>query len=299
MNSQKTIATVGMFDGVHRGHRDLLRRLSEEGAVRGLAPAVITFDAHPLALIAPEKAPLSLMTVDDKVAAIRAEGVDRVDVLKFDNALRALTAEQFMERLRDHYDVEALLLGFNHRFGSDRIDDIAHYQAIGRKLGMEVIRADELNDPSSPGLCSSSIRQALVEGDIATANAMLGRPYRLVGRVVSGHRLGRTIGFPTANIVAVDSRQLIPANGVYAADVILTSGERVRAMVNIGVRPTVDTSANPVVSIEVHLIDWSGDLYGATLAVDFLARLRSEMRFPSLAALRTQLIADRLSAKSW
>ena len=298
MSGAKSIATVGMFDGVHRGHRDLLRRLCDEADQRGLSPAVVTFDAHPLNLIAPDKAPLSLMTVDDKVAAIRAAGVDRVEVLTFDESLRKLTAKQFMERLRDRYDVAALLLGFNHRFGSDRIDDIAHYQSVGRELGMEVVRADELNDPTAPGICSSSIRLALSEGDVTSANAMLGRPYRLVGRVGCGHRLGRTIGFPTANIVALDPRQLIPARGVYAADVILPDGEKVRAMVNIGVRPTVDNSDRPETTVEVHLIDWTGDLYGVTLAVDFLARMRSEMHFPSIEALRSQLASDRLIAKN-
>lgn len=296
MSASGVIATVGMFDGVHRGHLDLLRRLRDETSARRLTPAVITFDTHPLALIAPEVAPPSLMTVSDKVAAIRAAGVDRVEVLPFDDALRSLTAEQFMTRLRDNYNVEALLLGFNHRFGSDRLDDLSAYQAIGRKLDMAIVRADEFTDSANRSVSSSAIRRSVAAGDIVAANAMLGRPYRLVGRVVAGHRLGRTIGFPTANIVAVDPGQLIPARGVYAVDVVLPDLTRIRSMVNIGVRPTVDSSDAPLTTIEAHLIDWQGDLYGSTISVDFLVRLRDEMRFDSVDDLRRQLALDRLAA---
>ena len=289
-----------MFDGVHRGHRALLDRLRREASVRGASPVVFTFDRHPLAHIAPERAPGALMTVSDKVDALKSAGIEDIEVLHFDEKLRSLTARQFLTMLHDDFGITALLMGFNHRFGSDRLDDLKQYEAIGQEIGIEIVRADELRDPAelSRVICSSSIREAIAEGDVTAAAKMLGRPFALRGKVVHGRQLGRTIGFPTANIEPSESALLVPRRGVYAVDVVLPGGERRRGMLNIGVRPTVDNSARPAPSVEVYIIDWHGDLYDKEIELEFIQRLRDERRFSDLDALRRQLALDLEETKS-
>ena len=294
MSGAARFATVGMFDGVHRGHLSLVRRLIDEAGERSLTPTVFTFDRHPLSLIAPDRAPALLTTVGEKAAKLRQAGVADVEVLSFDEALRALTAEEFLMMLRDRYGVKALLMGFNHRFGSDRISRIEDYEAIGLRLGVEIVRADELRDSSLPASVSSSaIRDALSRGDVAAAARMLGYNYKLWGKVVPGRQLGRTIGFPTANMEFADSGLMVPGAGVYAVDVTIPDGGCRRGMMNIGRRPTVDFSSRPAVTAEVHVIDWSGNLYGKEISVEFLDRIRDEMRFPDIDALRRRITADR------
>ncbi|MDE5555956.1 MAG: riboflavin biosynthesis protein RibF [Muribaculaceae bacterium] len=294
MTTTGKVATVGMFDGVHRGHRALLSQVTDEAKRRGAEAWVFTFGSHPLALIAPEKAPSPLMTTADKVSALKDAGVSGVEVLDFNEALRSLTAEEFLTMLRDRFGVSVLVMGFNHRFGRDRISDINHYQEIGRRLGMEIVRANELRDDDIEAtICSSSIREAIAEGDVRAAADMLGRPYALHGKVVEGKQLGRKIGFPTANVRLTDPAMLTPLKGVYAVDVTLPDGQKRRGMLNIGVRPTVDNASRPEVSIEVHIIDWSGDLYGHDVTIEFLTRLRDEQRFPDLTALTHQLQKDK------
>ena len=291
------VATVGMFDGVHRGHLALLSRVSDEARKRDGRAWVFTFAAHPLTLIAPDKVPSPLMTVADKVEALKATGIDGVEVLDFDEDLRRLTAEEFLTMLRDRYGVGVLVMGFNHRFGSDRVVELSHYREIGRRLGMEIIRADELRDDEiAATICSSSIREAIAEGDVKAAGDMLGRPYALHGNVVAGKQLGRKIGFPTANVSLTEPKMLTPLKGVYAVDVTLPGGEKRRAMLNIGVRPTVDDSDRPEVTIEAHIIDWSGDLYGQPLTIEFISRMRDELRFDDLDSLKRQLEKDKALA---
>lgn len=283
-----------MFDGVHRGHRALIERLCAEAARLGASPTVFTFDRHPLAVIAPDRAPATLMSLTDKVEALKGSGVAEVEVLHFDEALRSQTAREFLAMLHDDYGVDALLMGFNHRFGSDRLDDLAEYERLGRETGIEIIRADELRDESLTDrtICSSSIREAIAEGDVAAAAHMLGRPFAIEGKVVQGKQLGRTIGFPTANIEPNDNELLTPLNGVYAVEVGLPDGETRRGMLNIGVRPTVDGSAHPKQSVEVYIDDWDGDLYGKEIRLDFIKRLRDERRFADVESLRRQLALD-------
>lgn len=294
MSGAARFATVGMFDGVHRGHLSLVRRLIDETRERSLTPTVFTFDRHPLSLITPDRAPALLTTVGEKAAKLRQAGVADVEVLSFDEALRALTAEGFLRMLRDRYGVKALLMGFNHRFGSDRISRIEDYEAIGLRLGVEIVRADELRDSSLPeSVSSSAIRDALSRGDVAAAARMLGYHYSLRGKVVAGRQLGRTIGFPTANLEFADSGLMVPGAGVYAVDVTIPDGGCRRGMMNIGRRPTVDFSSRPAVTAEVHVIDWSGNLYGKEISVEFLDRIRDEMRFPDIEALRRRITADR------
>jgi len=300
MASGKKIATIGMFDGVHLGHQWLLRNLIAEAGRMGLEPVVFTFDRHPLEVLAPEKAPFYLMPLADKVAMVKACGINDVEVLTFDESLRSQAASQFVAYLSDVYGVSAIMMGFNHSFGSDRLTDFNDYLKVGKSLGVEMIKGDEWCGSAARvrRVCSSSIRRVLADGDMSGAAEMLGRQYEISGVVVAGKQLGRKIGFPTANISPGEPRQLIPASGVYAVDVELDSGEQRRAMLNIGVRPTVDTSADAPVSIEVHIIGWSGDLYGKTVKIRFVRRLRDERRFPSVEALRDQLRLDLEEVKS-
>lgn len=291
------IATVGMFDGVHLGHQWLVGCLVDEGRRRNLRPAVFTFDRHPLQLIAPAKAPQALMTLDRRVEALKSAGADDVFVLEFDDELRGLSASDFIKRLRDRYGVEAILMGYNHRFGSDCIVGFERYRSIGESLGVDIIKGREVTVGEEAGQVSSSaIREDLRKGDVAAAAAKLGRSYSLSGEVVHGRAIGRSIGFPTANIQLEDSRLLVPLNGVYAADVEYGIGQNGRAMVNIGVRPTVDDAESAPLSIEAHIIGVDENLYGQRIKLDFLRRIRSERRFSSLEALRTQLSADMSAA---
>ena len=291
------IATVGMFDGVHLGHCSLLSELKRLGAERGMATAVFTFDRHPLSIISPDKAPASLSPLDERVKRLLAAGVDDVEVLAFDGQLRALDARSFITMLRDRYGVRAILMGFNHRFGSDRLKNFADYAAIGRELGVEIVRGEEWSSgEGAHSVSSSSVRRALGEGNMKLAAEMLGRPYSISGKVVGGRRIGRKIGFPTANLQPDEATCQLPAPGVYAVDVAMPDGTVRRGMLNIGVRPTVDHSDCPALTIEVNIIGWDGDLYDSRLTLSFISRLRGEMRFADLDALRTQLTRDREAA---
>lgn len=293
------IATIGMFDGVHLGHRWLIDTLLAQSEKRGQSPVVFTFDRHPLSLIAPEKAPKSLMPVNLRIEKIMSAGVDEVILLEFDENLRSLTAERFMAKIRDEYGVKTILMGYNHSFGSDCIRDYEEFLRIGQREGVEIIKGEELTESDNKkGVSSSAIRLSLTAGDVEEAAMMLGRQYELAGEVVHGKQLGRSIGFPTANIIPSDAGQLIPGGGVYAVDVSLGYGEVRRAMLNIGVRPTVDRISDAPVSLEAHLIDWKGDLYGHEITVSFIKRLRDERRFETIDGLKAQLSIDLEAARS-
>lgn len=295
MSGTARIATVGMFDGVHLGHCSLLSDLKRLGDERGLVPTVFTFDRHPLGLISPDRAPSSLIPLAERIRRLHDAGVADVEVLTFDDKLRALDARSFITMLRDRYGVRAILMGFNHRFGSDRLQDFADYEAIGRELGVEIMRGEEWCG-SEHSVSSSSVRRALSEGDVKLAATMLGRPYGISGTVVGGHKIGREIGFPTANIRPDEATCQLPAPGVYAVDVTMPDGLVRRGMLNIGVRPTVDYSDSPELTIEVNIIDWDGDVYGNRLSLTFISRLRGEKRFEGIDELRRQLSLDRLAA---
>lgn len=292
----RRIAVVGMFDGLHAGHRSLLRHLANEARTRGLKPLVISFANHPLSLIAPQKAPGLLSSPSQKFELLRGEGFlpDEILITPFDEALRSTSAAQFLDILRDRHAVDVLLMGFNNHFGHDAPRDFHTYRDLAARAGITLIQAPELQ-PSAPvaSLSSSTIRTLIAEGDVATAAKLLGRPYSIEGRVIAGKALGRTIGFPTANILPAPAT-LIPAQGVYAAIASLPSGDTYPAMVNIGHRPTVDNTDAPI-SIEAHIIDLpqGSNLYNIQLTLAFSRRLRPERRFPTLDALRAQLAIDR------
>lgn len=300
---RKLAAVVGMFDGVHLGHRFLLDRLKEAACDRSLRPAVFTFPRHPLAVVNPPKAPGLLTDPAEKLSLLMEAGIAPEDInfMVFDSRLRSLSASEFLTMLHDRYNVGFILRGFNNRFGTERDLSPADYRRIAADCGIELEDADCFDDTSGArhssdhnhvSVSSSSIRNALAAGDIYLANNLLGYPYQLSGIVGPGKQLGRTIGFPTANIQLPHSLKLIPANGVYICTADITAG-RFRAMVNIGTRPTVDTNNRTVRSIEAHLLDFHDDLYGQTVTLRFHSRLRSEIRFPTIAALADQLAADR------
>ncbi len=306
------IAVVGMFDGVHSGHRYLLDQLRLQAAERSLKPLVITFTNHPLSVIAPDKAPRLLTLPLEKVALIRREGFlgDEILLLPFDEKLRSTSAAGFLGMLRGRFDCAALLMGFNNRFGHDAPGDFASYKQLAANAGIELIQAREL--PAREGVSSSEIRRLIAAGEVADAAALLGRPYTLTGTVVRGKALGRTLGFPTANL-HTPSTLILPAPGVYAATAtiapplfpsIVASRQASSkaelsypAMVNIGSRPTVDDPGAPL-SVEAHIIGLpeGTTLYDCRLTLSFVDRLRSERRFASLEALRAQLLLDRAAA---
>lgn len=286
------IAAIGMFDGVHCGHRAMIADMAAEAASRHLSPIVVTFDRHPLEVIAPDKAPGLLMPADVRIDTLRHCPVDSVEVLRFDRQMQALTAREFMTMLRDRFHVHTIYMGFNHRFGSDRITDIDHYRHIAASLGMDIIRGRETRIDTDCKLSSSHIRRLIAHGHIDAATAALGRPYAISGTIVTGRQIGRTIGFPTANLNPAMPRQLIPAPGVYACCATTPDGTRHRAIVNIGHRPTVAQPDDHRRTIEAHILDYSGNLYDRLLTLEFITRIRSEQHFPTLRDLTARIQTD-------
>lgn len=292
-------AVIGMFDGVHLGHRFLINRLKEEAGRRNLTPAVFTFPCHPLAIVNPAKAPSLLTGANEKVSRLTATGIatENVNLLKFDEAMRSMKAAEFMTFLHNNYNVDFILRGFNNRFGTERDLTTDDYRRIAANCGIELIDAESLtqqgeSEADTP-ISSSRIREALLTGNIEDANRMLGYKYQLNGTVVGGKRLGHTIGFPTANLNLTNSSKLIPADGVYIC-IAEINGVKSKAMVNIGTRPTVD-GINQLRTIEAHILDFNDDIYGKSLSLDFYHRLRSEIRFSSTGQLAEQLRLDRES----
>ncbi len=278
------VATIGMFDGVHEGHRFVLRQVVACAQQRGLQSMAITFD-HTL------RHDDVLTPLDEKLLLLSRTHIDKVEVLPFTAELKQMTARQFMEQvLKDRLGVKVLLTGYDNRFGHNREEGFDDYVRYGQELGIEVrqLRAEG-------AISSSLIRQLIADGNIGKANELLGHPYALPGRVEHGEHIGTQMGFPTANIVADDQRQLIPASGAYAVKVSIGDDTTWKAgMMNIGTRPTFDGSHQ---TLEVNIFDFDEDLYGKSLRVEFVSRLREERRFDSMEALREQLRKDEIQAK--
>ncbi len=285
------IATVGTFDGVHTGHRFLLAELKEYAAKLGLKPLAMVLDTHPLRVVRPADAPRRLSDFAEREQMIRRLGVE-VRPLHFSEQTRTLTSAQFIAKIADEIGVKALLVGHDNKFGSDRGSTIEDYKRSGAELGVKVIEAGKL-----PAASSSAIRKLLLAGDVHRANELLGYPYTLAGTVVHGKSLGRRLGFPTANIEVTDPLRLIPAPGVYAT-LIFTDETGVfhPSMTNIGHRPTVDAQGAPL-SIETHIFDFTADLYGRTVRLRLIGRIRPEERFDSLEALTARLRDDEREAR--
>lgn len=288
------VATLGCFDGVHRGHQLLIGMVLQKAKEKGLSSMVVTFDRQPRELFDSDYRPQLLSTPEEKVQLIGALGVDHLVILPFTREVASLTAQAFMQQvLQKQLGVEVLVTGYDNRFGRNRAEGFDDYVRYGKALGMEVLRGDEATFPGTDeAVSSSAIRQLLLEGKVERMQEGLTRPYLLTGKVVTGEHIGHEIGFPTANLAVDNPNKVIPASGVYAVWAILGT-ERMPAMMNIGTRPTFDGTTQ---TLEVHILDKVGDVYGQDLTVEFVSRLRSERRFDSREALVEQLKADRAEA---
>lgn len=288
--SRASAVTVGTFDGVHCGHKTVIHTLLKEASLRSLLPLAVTLDPHPMRVVAPERAPKLLETIDERLSHLYKLGVTPI-VLPFSEEVRNLTAKQWLAMMKERFDMKLLICGYDNRFGSDgrnlSMEDISH---LASELDIETIVATEL-----PDISSSQIRRAIEDGDVAKAAKMLGRPYSLSGTVTCGRQLGQTIGFPTANL-DVSGDILIPANGVYAALATLSDGRTLPAVVNIGNRPTIGANLPP--TIEAHIPDFSEDLYTQPLRLSFAERIRDEQRFGSLEELKEAISTDIEHMKS-
>lgn len=289
VDGRKLAATVGFFDGVHAGHRSLIAQLREAAAERGLASAVFTFPVHPRRVLQADYRPQLLDTFEEKLVRIGETGVDYCAVLDFTPALAQLTAREFIERLAAEWGVSTLVVGYDHRFGRDRAEGFEEYVVHGRTVGMEVVRGVPYLLEDGTAVSSSRIRALLTECRVEEAARMLTVPYRLRGHVVGGQQIGRTMGFPTANLSVDEPLKVLPGDGVYTVRAWLR-GMAYRGMLSIGNRPTIGDRPT---AVEVHLLGFSGDVYGETIEVEFIRHLRNNRRFDSLDALREQLERDR------
>jgi riboflavin kinase/FMN adenylyltransferase len=282
---------LGVFDGVHTGHQAVIARAVEAAAREGGLAGVLTFDPHPIRVIAPGKAPTALLeTLTHKARVMEGLGVRLFIPLHFDNEFARMEASEFIEKLTAA-PVQTIAVGEDWRFGHNRSGDVNFLQqeAVRRGFNLEAV-APVMHDGER--VSSTRIRQAIRDGNLRAAAQMLGRPYSVTGKVIEGEKLGRTIGFPTANLATGEAQ--LPPDGVWAVRVLLPDGRDLAGVANLGLRPTVGGDSH---SLEVHLLDFSGDLYAQELEIHFQKHLRPEIKFPSIDALRTQIQQDADEAR--
>ncbi|UAW99036.1 bifunctional riboflavin kinase/FAD synthetase [Halopseudomonas nanhaiensis] len=287
------VATIGNFDGVHAGHQAILKRLRTHSERLGLPGCVVIFEPQPREYFSPKSAPPRLTRLRDKLVLLSRQGVERVLCLAFNRRLRELSAEEFVQQvLVDGMGVKHLEVGDDFRFGCDRSGDFAFLLESGKRHGFTVEAANTVAD-SGERVSSTRLRQVLAEGDFELAERLLGRPFSITGRVMHGQKLGRTLGAPTANVQL--KRLHAPLQGVYrvSADV---NGATHKAVANIGTRPSVEGDGRP--HLEVHLLDFAGDLYGERMTVTFHEKIRDEQRFDSLDSLQQAIQADFATARA-
>ena len=283
-------ATIGFFDGVHRGHQFMIDSLTTMAHAQGRQSLVITFVRHPRQVVHADYVPQLITTTDEKLQLLHATAADRIEVLHFDAQMAQLSAYEFMRQvLHEKYGVAMLLTGYDNRFGHNRAEGFADYVRYGEEMGMKVLQNTPI-DIDGLRVSSSLIRRLIVEGNITEANNCMGHPYSITGSVAHGFQEGRRIGFPTANIVPESAEKLVPGNGVYATRVSVEGGEWMPAMLNIGTNPTFQRQQT---TIEAHIIGFEGDIYGRKVRVEFSRKLRDEQRFESVEALQKQLEADK------
>jgi riboflavin kinase/FMN adenylyltransferase len=299
--SDGTVATVGTFDGVHRGHQAVVAEIVRRARSRGLASLIVTFDPHPLEVVNPAAAPRLLTLPDEKRALLARLGLDRVELLPFTPELARLAPAEFIRQvLRARYRMQELVLGYDHGFGRGRAGDVALARRLAREDGFAVDVVEAVREDGQP-ISSSLVRAAVAHGDLAAAERWLGRRYGLTGVVERGAGRGRTIGIPTINLAPPDPRKLLPPDGVYAVWVELgRTGDggrcgRYGGMLNQGPRPTFGVTAR---ALEIHLFDFTGDLYGETVTVEWARRLRDVQTFPSRDALVDQIGRDAIAARA-
>lgn len=283
-------ATIGFFDGVHRGHQFMIDSLTTMAHAQGRQSLVITFDRHPRQVVHADYVPQLITTTDEKLQLLHATAADRIEMLHFDAQMAQLSAYEFMRQvLHEKYGVAMLLTGYDNRFGHNRAEGFADYVRYGEEMGMKVLQNTPI-DIDGLRVSSSLIRRLIVKGNITEANNCMGHPYSITGSVAHGFQEGRRIGFPTANIVPESAEKLVPGNGVYATRVSVEGGEWMPAMLNIGTNPTFQRQQT---TIEAHIIGFEGDIYGRKVRVEFGRKLRDEQRFESVEALQKQLEADK------
>jgi riboflavin kinase/FMN adenylyltransferase len=290
-----TVITVGTFDGVHRGHRDVVERLVARGRTLKIPSVLVTFEPHPLEIVNPAAAPMLLTTHNEKLEVLAETGLDYIAVVPFTPELASYSAEDFVELiLRRRFRLRELLIGYDHGFGKQRAGNVDVLRTLGERDGFRVEVVDPVATPDGHSVSSTSIRRAVAGGDLERASAALGRLYSVSGRVVHGSQRGRTIGFPTLNLGSPPQRKLLPPEGVYAVRV-QTPGGPVGGMMNLGPRPTFGDTAT---SLEAHLFDTTGDFYGADVRIDFVLRLRETRKFASPEQLSKQLRHDESEARN-
>ena len=288
--TEPCVATIGFFDGVHRGHQFLISHLVETARQDGMPAVVITFDEHPRKVLQSDYQPEMLSTLDSKLLLLSKTEVDDAVVLHFTREMAAMSAREFMQQvLHDHLHVKKLFIGYDHRFGHNREETFDDYVRYGKEMGIEVIK-NQAYSMNGINISSSVIRSFLKEGEVDMANQCLGYPYTIIGKVVNGYHEGRKLGFPTANLDLSHFGQMIPAPGVYAVKARL-EGTVVwkQGMMNIGTRPTFDGKH---LTLETHIFNFEGDIYDQLLLVSFVKRIRGERKFESPEELAAQLKED-------
>ncbi|HEU4789933.1 MAG TPA: bifunctional riboflavin kinase/FAD synthetase [Flavobacterium sp.] len=294
-NAKKTILTLGTFDGVHFGHKKILEKVTQNTENEKYESLVLTFFPHPRMVLQEDSDIKLLNTIDEKIELLDKIGIQNLVIHPFDESFSRLTAEEFVKNiLVDQFHIHKIIIGHDHRFGRNRTANIDDLKDFGKQYGFEVeeISAQEIKEVS---VSSTKIRQALIEGNVALANEYLGYDYSLTGIIAKGKQLGRTIGFPTANLKLEESFKLIPKNGVYIVKSIIDS-KTVLGMMNIGFNPTVEGKNQ---TIEINYFNFDKDLYDQKITVSILERIRSEEKFDSVALLKEQLEKDRNTALAY
>lgn len=290
-------ATIGVFDGVHAGHRQVIRQMMDDAQQHGYKSMVITFDKLPQQLFVPGFQPQLITTLDEKIQLLEELGIDYLVVLPFDMQIAQLTAREFMTQiLHEHLNVKALCIGYDNQFGRGRMETFDDYVEYGKALVMRVFKAIEVQFEGFDVPVSSSLIRHMIaeEGKVFETSQMLKHYYKLTGSVVAGEHIGTGLGYPTANVVPDNAEKLIPADGVYAVWASIEGGEPMQAMMNIGKRPTFDGKQR---TLEVHIFDFEGDLYGKQIAVSFAHFVRYERYFSSAEELKRQIKKDEVSIK--
>ena len=284
-------ATIGFFDGVHLGHRFVIERLKNIAEENNSSSLIITFDRHPRQVLQADFQPKLLTTLSEKLELLAESGVDACAMLDFTPKMAKLSAYDFMRQiLKEQYNVNRLLIGYDHRFGNNRQETFADYIKHGEMLGIEIVLLDCFSTEKAKNISSSEIRKALQNGEIERANNLLGCNYFFEGRVIAGFKIGRKIGFPTANLQVEDAEKQLPDLGVYAVKIHFERKEYT-GMLNIGNRPTLENGNN--ISIEAHIINFDNIIYDRTLRVEFLHKIRNEKKFENVEELIEQLEKDK------
>ena len=287
-----SVATIGFFDGVHLGHRHLINQVKMAASLNGWCSSIITFPVHPRQVIQSDYQPSLLSSPEEKIELLASTGIDNCILLPFTRELSQLTAWEFMQLLYEQYQVRMLVIGYDHRFGHNRAETFEDYCRYGRELGIHIMQATAYTQEQDK-VSSSAIRRALLSGEVSTAAKYLGYPYFLQGTIVGGYQVGRKIGFPTANLRVDFSNKLIPSVGVYAVYVYV-NGQKYKGMLNIGHRPTLNNGTD--LSIEVHILDFEGDIYHQSMRIEFIDFLRNEAKFQSTEELALQIQKDKEAA---